>query len=191
MGSGTNWKSKSFSSSETTLALASLVASASAAITRCISFAKHTSLISTLVCKRGRKFIFWLEIQLKCKNIYLISLWEVYPFVITMNKDSPEDMYSPLVRCPLKVRRQLLCNFLPRKIRYEKLCMKHHVWILKSLKVKRGAMWHRSGDRTTDIYNLPLREHFGEAVCSQDIPKWWQIKSTKFSQKNLSKISDG
>ena len=111
MDSGPNWKSKSFSSSETTLALASLVASASAAITRCISFAKHTSLISTLVCKRGRKFIFWPEIMLKGKYI-----WLVYLFAITMNKDSPEDMYSPLVRCPLKVRRQLLCNFLPRKI---------------------------------------------------------------------------
>ena len=117
MGSGPNRKSKSFSSSETTLALASLVASASAAITRCISFAKHTSLISTLVCKRGRKFIFWPEIMLKGKYI-----WLVYLFAITMNKDSPEDMYSPLVRCTLKVRRQLLCNFLPRKIMYEFLC---------------------------------------------------------------------
>ena len=115
MGSGPNRKSKSFSSSETTLALASLVASASAAITRCISFAKHTSLISTLLCKRGRKFIFWLEILLEGKNICLINLWEVCLFVITMNKDSPEDMYSPLVRCTLKVRRQLFCNFLPRK----------------------------------------------------------------------------
>ena len=51
------------------------------------------------------------------------------------------------------------------------------------LKVKRGAMWHRSWYRTKDIYNLPLRKHFGEAVCSQDIPKWWDTKSTKFSQK--------
>ena len=40
---------------------------------------------------------------------------EVYLFVITVNENSPEDMYSPLVRCTLKIRSQLLCNFLPRK----------------------------------------------------------------------------
>ena len=56
---------------------------------------------------------------------------EVYLFVITMNRDSPEDMYSPLVRCTLKVRRQLLCNFLPGK---------SFMMNTEFLKVRRGAV---------------------------------------------------
>ena len=78
-------------------------------------------------------------------------------------------MYSPLVRCSLKVRRQLLCNLLPRKIMYE---------YTEFLKVKRGAMWHRSWDRTK-IYIIYLSESISARLF---VPKIFLVVKHKVNK---------
>ena len=162
MGFGPNWKSKSFSSWETTLALASLVASASAAITRCISFAKHTSLISTLVCKRGRKFIFWIWDSVERQKYMSDQL--VRGFFCLSWQWTKIHLRTCIPHLSVARSRSAVNCFAIFSLGKS--------WMnTEFLKVKRGAMWHQSWNRTKDIYDLPLRKHFGEAVCSQDIPK--------------------